>query len=95
MTNENEAVRVNFSNIDDPFVETIPIVPPEPVVPIETRLVGMTVPEAVGEIIRDGLDFRIDREDEWQSADKHPSSFDDHRVNLHIANRRIVSATIG
>jgi hypothetical protein len=95
MTTEDGAVSVNLNNLNNPFDEsTVPLLS-VPAIPIETRLVGMTVPEAVGEIIRDGMDFRIDREDEWQSAERHPAAYDNHRVNLHIANHRIVSATIG
>lgn len=57
--------------------------------PICTRLIGMTTPDAVGTILREGLDFRIVEDDGYKFYDPGISN---GMVSLTIHNRKIQCA---
>lgn len=57
--------------------------------PICTRLIGMTTPEAVGTILREGLDFRIVEDDGQKLYDPGVSA---GMINLTIQSRKIKGA---
>ena len=61
--------------------------------PLCDKIVDKTTPEAVGDILREGFDFRIvkdDSEEFWAGGDPI-----ENRVNLKIEFRRVVEAFLG
>lgn len=60
----------------------------------ETNLIGMTKTEAIGEILRNDMDFRIVSEDDWDGSG-YTSEPDLTMVNLSVKNRKIVDASVG
>jgi hypothetical protein len=60
---------------------------------LAAKIVNMTLPEAIGEILRKGFDFRIVLEDNLPFYSE--GDLDPNRINLSIENRRIINATVG